>query len=516
MRYITCFLVFLCVLSTAYSQSKTDSDSYDGHMEKEQMKEDLQLFYDIREAANSGVHKYRSEAEVDSVYQWAFGEIEQSSTLGDFYKIILEITDFEGSLHNDTELPSEVRENISKEAWGYFPFSIKRIEDKWVCNNVDKGVPLGAEILRINDVSISAIILDLHKYYTTDGFNTTGKQIGLKVFFPLFFRYEYGRKDSFVIEYVPDPRSGLSQTKTLQSISHKEFLENLRSIHSMPIDKHLFLDADELLEAGLLYYTETINDSTALFVVNDFAIGGSATDRKHKDYVAFLDATFQKFKSENIKHLIVDVRHNGGGSDPNDLVTYSYLTNRTYQENVEAWISFRKIPYWKKLVKDDMFFLFRPFIKSSYQRALKKEFSTEQGGRYYQNENSNDHRKWKPAKHAFQGQIYLLISPRVASAGSLFASMLASDEFTISIGEETMGGYYGHNGHTPIAYELDNSKIRTTFSIVNLIQNVEIRPSQPFGYGVMPDHRVVQSQNDFIENRDTVLEYAKKLIAKKS
>ncbi|MBX2818249.1 MAG: hypothetical protein KTR29_01170 [Rhodothermaceae bacterium] len=514
MKYWATLVVMLLCTSQAIEASA--QTTFYSSLERGQMKEDLQLFYAIREAANSGVYKYRSQAEIDSVYQWAFDEIERSSTLGDLYKIILQITDFEGSLHNNTELPDKARKNISNEDSGYFPFAIKQIEDKWVCNNADKEVPLGAEILRINDVPISTIIRDLHKYYTTDGFNITGKQVGTKVFFPLFFRYEYAPQDSFSIEYVANPGSGSSEIKTLQSISHREFLRNLGKIHSMRFDKYLFLDAEEMAKSGELYYTEAINDSTAILVVNDFAIGDNAKDKKHKAYVDFLDATFRKFKEENIQHLIVDVRHNGGGSNPNDLVTYAYLSNRAFQENVEAWISFRKIPYWKEIVKDDLFFLFRPFAKGFFQRALKKDFPIEQNGKYYQNENSDDQQIWEPNENAFGGQIYLLVSPRIASAGSLFASMLASDESTITIGEESMGGYYGHNGHTSYTYELEHSKIRTTFSIVNLNQDVETRPNQPLGYGVMPDHRVVQSLDDFLENRDTVLEYAKKLIAQEN
>ena len=66
----------------------------------------------------------------------------------------------------------------------------------------------------------------------------------------------------------------------------------------------------------------------------------------------------------------------------------------------------------------------------------------------------------------------MLISPAIASAGSLFAAMVAGNENTFTIGEETMGGYYGHNGHTPLAYKLPKSKISTFFSVVNLEQDV--------------------------------------------
>ncbi len=72
----------------------------------------------------------------------------------------------------------------------------------------------------------------------------------------------------------------------------------------------------------------------------------------------------------------------------------------------------------------------------------------------------------------------LLTSPRIASAGSLFAAMLAGNENTTTIGEETMGGYYGHNEHTPLEYKLPKSKIIKKFSVVNLEQDVPPKENQ--------------------------------------
>lgn len=184
-----------------------------------------------------------------------------------------------------------------------------------------------------------------------------------------------------------------------------------------------------------------------------------------------MDSVFTAIKQNKIKNLIVDVRYNGGGTDPNDLVTYSYLTQRNFQENTQAWISFKKIPYLKYVYSKIPRFL-RPLGVGKYNREFQKEFPEEKNGKYYQNASSSDHKIWKPNKNAFNGNIYLLISPRVASAGSLFAAMVAGNKNTVVIGDETMGGYYGHNGHTPLGYILPNSKIETFFSVVNLEQDV--------------------------------------------
>ena len=78
-----------------------------------------------------------------------------------------------------------------------------------------------------------------------------------------------------------------------------------------------------------------------------------------------------------------------------------------------------------------------------------------------------------------------------------------------------MGGYFGHNGHTPIEYELPNTKIKTQFSIVNLEQDVPKKASQIFGRGIIPDHEVKQTLEDFLQNKDTQFEYTLKLIEQK-
>ncbi len=120
-----------------------------------------------------------------------------------------------------------------------------------------------------------------------------------------------------------------------------------------------------------------------------------------------------------------------------------------------------------------------------------------------------------PNKNAFNGHIYLLINPEVASAGSSFGSLVASNSNTTIIGIETMGGYYGHNGHTPISYILPKSKITTTFSVVNLEQYVIEKTNQIYGRGITPDYNLSQTYEDFITNKDTQLNYTLSLINSK-
>ena len=495
------FLLLLILPRLVLSQCIDDSFS------QEKMLKDLEAFKSIRIEANSGLYKYRTKLEIDSIYNWAEKEILNAATYLDFYNIIFQLTDFEGSAHNTTRLPKKYLKNLKSETTGYFPYPIKWIEGKWIINFDQGDIPLGSEIIDINSIPISEIISNLNKYYTTDGQNLTGKRVGLRTNFSRYYRYNYGPAEQFKVSYRMSD-SDTIESKILDDIGYKEYYNNILKMYSMPVDKFYYAD----LEENQKYKYEQINASTGVLTIYTFSMGNATTD-EHKAYLSFLENVFSKIKTEKVNNLIVDVRHNSGGTDPNDLVTYSYLTQRNFQENKEAWISFKKIPKLKYINNKIPRFL-RPIGAVFYNKSFTNGFYLEKENGLYQGPLSEDQKIRVSRKHAFAGNIYLLINPEVASAGSLFAAMVAGNENTTVIGEEAVGGYYGHNGHTPIGYILPKSKIETFFSIVNLEQDVPKKENQIYNRGVIPDIEVTQTFEDYLEHRDTQMEFTLELIEK--
>jgi len=471
------------------------------------MKQDFEIFKQISKKANSGLYKYRTKEQIDSIYNWGNLQIEKLLTYRDFYNLISTISNFEGSLHNDVSLPKKYAENLKNETYGYFPYPIKWIDDKWIINIDDKQIPLGSKILEINDTKIEEIIPELYKYYSTDGNNLTGKRIGLMTSFSKYYRLHYGLLKSFKISYINSSNKKL-ETKNLKSISNKAYFENFNKIHSMSLDVFRFA----ILKENQKYNYKQLDSLTGILTIHTFAMGNE-NSIEHKKYQQFLDSIFIEIKDKGIKNLIVDIRNNGGGEDPNDLITYSYLTNRKFQENKEAWISFKKIPLIKYYNIGIPKFI-RPLVVGKFNKQFQVEFPLELKGKFYQNENSDDHKIRIPNQNAFTGIVYLLLSPRIASAGSLFAAMLSGNENTITIGEETMGSYYGHNGHTPLEYKLPKSKIIIQFSVVNLEQDVPKKENQKYDRGIIPDHYITQTFSDFLNNTDTQMNFTLELIKK--
>ncbi len=497
--------IFTTLLLLILSQF-ISGQSIDDPFSKKKMRKDLEVFKNIRIKANSGLYKYRSKKEIDSMYNWAEKEIENLNTYRDFYNLICLLTDFEGSLHNDTYLPSKLFKSMKAEQSGYFPYPLKLIEGRLVLNFKTAEIPLGSEILSVNNHKTGEIIPKFYKYYTTDGINKTGKTIGINRNFSRYYRLHYGLEDTFTINFRK-PNTQKVEKITIKSVGYSTYYNNFKNRHSYNFDRlaHGEPKLDEI------YTYKNINATTGILTINSFSIGSNEDSEEHKQYAAFLDSVFVQINKSKIKNLIVDVRQNGGGTDPNDLISYSYLTQRNFTENKEAWISFKKIPYLRYYDSSIPKFL-RPFGVRKYNKLFQKEFPIEKDGKFYQSGASNDHKIRNPNKNAFKGKIYLLISPRVASAGSLFAAMVAGNSNTITIGEETMGGYYGHNGHAGFDYLLPKSKIGTSFFMINLEQDVPKKANQFYNRGIIPDYNIPQTFEDFMKNEDTQMNFTLDLI----
>ncbi|MCX8472389.1 MAG: hypothetical protein ORN85_01935, partial [Sediminibacterium sp.] len=179
-----------------------NGQSIDEQFMQKKMKQDFEIFKQISKEANSGLYKYRTKQQIDSIYNWGNLQIEKLITYSDFYNLICTISNFEGSVHNEVSLPKKYAENLKNETYGYFPYPIKWIDDMWLINIDGEKIPLGAEIIEINDTKIEKIIPELYKYYSTDGNNLTGKRIGLMYSFSKYYRLHFGLTKNFKINYV--------------------------------------------------------------------------------------------------------------------------------------------------------------------------------------------------------------------------------------------------------------------------------------------------------------------------
>ena len=462
------------------------------NINKKILLEDYDIFQSIFEVVNAGLYKYHSKKQIDSAFSANRKLINNKTSYREFYNIVWNVIDYTGSSHNSLTYPDSLDKALSKQKI-FFPIPLKYLNGKLYSISDNVQTPLGSEILSVNKINAEQFSKGVSKYMSTDGHNLTGKYAFLETdWLPFYVYLAYGEQTDFTIEYK---KNGIVKTTTLKAVDYKTTISNYKKRFVPRYEKE---NQDE-------YSFKYINDKTGLLNVNTFAIGGPKSEG-HKKYALFLDSVFIDLKDRNIENLIVDVRQNGGGNDPNDLLLYSYLTKRNFRENISAFTLFNSVPlkqYFVEEEKDEI---------QDLEKELKEEHSILKDSKYFQNDTFN--KIWQPNPNAFQGKIHLLISPFVASAGSLLASMVKSDKHSIVIGQESLGGYYGHTGHIPVTYKLPNTELLLTFSIVDLEQDVQKLTDQKYGDGVKPDYNIEPTIEDYLNNKDIVLEFAKQLIEK--
>jgi hypothetical protein len=513
-------LLFLLIFQQAWAQQKTNMqvayttrvDSlaiYDKLLSTTEMKQDLKLFRDIREKTNSGLYRYRTKKQIDSIYQWAYREIKKPLRTLDFYRIILQLTDFEGSCHNYTEPEAGLLSYLNRQK-GFFPYALKYIEGKMLFNNKHDQIPVGARVVSINGIPDTVLMQSFYKYMPADGYTITQKLSGsLNRSYGLRYLLEYGIKDSFAITFSP-PGSTLQQTVTVPSVYIEQRLKNLASRHSAPVDSV----TDYTVQPK--YSFRMINPTTGLLNLRIFNMATGKEDPAFAVYVRFIDSVFNELHKNGVQNLVMDIRGNPGGSDPTYEQPMMYLTDSTFKENSLAYIIFDvdNFPYEKYFWGMSTATKMNDTQKVAGKKMLKDYFPRLQNGRNIQNAKYNP--VYYPKKPAFNGQLYLLVDENVASAASHLASLVkAYARRATIVGVETLGGYYYHNGHTPLIYELPNSKIKTKFSVVYVVQDAPLKPDQPEGRGIIPDYEVWPTYDDFMHNRDTQMEFVLKLISEK-
>jgi len=250
-----------------------------------------------------------------------------------------------------------------------------------------------------------------------------------------------------------------------------------------------------------------INTKTAYLDIQTFSNENIKKDSKYKTLKNFLKYCFSEINEKNIENVIIDVSKNGGGTEGNEGLLYSYFGDN-YQKYSKVRAKTQKV-----------------ILNNGIDKPIKlKAFGVLE--RFFLNIKINDgslERKndiglglmayKKTPENKFKGDVYIIVSPITYSGGSEFSNMMYSKGLATFIGQETGGGYYGNTSGYSQNLTLPNSKITIEIPALQFVMSVE--PKLPFGSGVKPHFKVIPKINQYVNNENVCLEYALKLINEK-
>ena len=304
--------------------------------------------------------------------------------------------------------------------------------------------------------------------------------------------YYYGLVENYEVKFKE-----ITETITLKSLPISKININLKKNSN----QSQFEKTNEPLQFKI------INAKTAYLDIQTFSNDIIKKESKYKTLKKFLENCFSEIKEKGIENLIIDVSKNGGGTEGNEGLLYSY-----FGENYQKYLKVRAKTQIAVLdngidepIKLKTFGILERIFsnKKMPDGSLERKTSFGLGLMAYK----------KNQKNKFKGKIYVIISPVTYSGGSEFSNMMYSQGLATFIGQETGGGYLGNTSGYSRNLTLPNSKITIEIPALQFVMNVE--PKLPFGSGVKPHYQVIPKVNQYTNNENVCLEYALKLINEK-
>ncbi len=462
---------------------------------KEQFREDYSILKNILTKGYPSLYEYTSPSEWDSLFTvFEKDKLHTINSINDFYKSITALTNYTRDGHLIVMHPPLT--SIPK----LFPLLLKVIDEKLYTDTDDFGIPIGAEIISIDNISAATIRNKLLKYAPSDGYNTSKKDRQIEREFGILHFYEFGPKDSYQVAYKTFSNEVFKKTiksQSFESIGGRFGKRNSYfSIYHGAKDKHEFVKRTIGKKEPFVYFIDTLR--TAVLTMNSFQLD---VDKFQSE----LQLIFKNINRKKIQNLLIDIRQNEGGYPLNSIKAFSYIAHRPFKQKKSSSVITASLPeenHGQNLVNG---YTYKTYFEEYFQNATKVE------NEWIIKTDENES-QMIPNKKGFKGKTYVLVGGKTFSAGSSFALFCKNQGITL-IGEETGGGYYTQTGGYPILYTLPHSKIKILLSFVRISRFAKDETVKK-GSGILPDVEIRLTPKDLIEGKDSQLDYILKIIEK--
>ena len=465
-------------------QQKTYEQNTPKLIREHQLREDFLKLRSLIEKAHTGLYQYISRKQWEHLMDSTYQALNQSMSWKEFYKVISATLAAIRNGHTIAQEPSWwfAQKNA------FFPFRVKYLHQKlYVDQSLDEQVklPKGTEILSINGQSVEEIRKKAWDLIPTDGYIETYKYEMLALFYAKYIHLVLNSVDEFVIQY----KKSNQQIGTVKhpgiNISYQQWLENM-----MQND----MDAHEPTSLEIASETKT----------------AWLTIHQSYNFEEDLEKYFASIQSQKIENLVIDLRgYLGLMEDCHSSALYAYLVDHPFIFLEELKVQSNDY----SLFDED--FTYKPYtntlqeIKEGYFDKLKPKDD------YFVWEGEPCHGIQQPARHAFRGQVYLLVDGLNFSASTDFTTKASLLENVTVIGEETGGAFQTFvSGFMP-RLTLPNSKIIVFIPVWQSFIKINEPIQHPKGRGVLPDYQIGLTVEDFIKGQDTVKEFVWNLVKAK-
>ncbi|HEY0677098.1 MAG TPA: S41 family peptidase [Chitinophagaceae bacterium] len=431
-----------------------------------QLQADYTVFRNILEESHPSLYWYTSRDSMNYYFDLGYSRLTDSMTEPAFRTLLSYVISKINCGHTTTRYSkrySKFLDTIRRVK--SFPLTFKLWKDTMVVtsnlNRRDSLLRRGTIIHSINGIPHQEVTDTLFKYIATDGFNDVSKyqQLSNRGNYGGWYRNVFGLPDRFSIGYLdstgiqkytsvplydPATDTGRPVFPRMRKLSKKEQRRlELLSVRNVQVDTTL---------------------QSAFMTVNSFSRGNLLK--------SFIKKSFRSLQENNIRHLVIDVRGNGGGDASLSTLLTRYLIQKKFKLTDSLYAVSRSSRYGKHIQNQWIYWTIMQFLTKKRNDGLYHFGYFE---RHY----------FKPRrKHHFNGNIYILTGGNSFSATTLFAGALKGQHNVKIIGEETGGAAYGNSAWMIPDVTLPHTRVRFRLPKFRLVVSKDLVKD---GRGVQPD-----------------------------
>lgn len=460
-----------------------------------ELQADFTMFRNILEESHPSLYWYTSKDSMDYYFDQAYARLNDSMTEPEFRTLLAYVIAKVNCGHTSMRYSKKFTKYLDTVRGARsFPLAFKLWKDTMVVtsnlNRRDSILTRGTIVRTINGMPQQRITDTLFHYIATDGYNDVSKyqQLSNRGNFGGWYRNVFGLTEKFSIGYI----DSLGNNKETSISLYNPLADTGR--RALPGIRRLSKKEKRRLE--LLAVRNVQVDTTlqsAFMTLNSFSRGNLLKP--------FFKKTFKALKKNNIRHLVIDVRGNGGGDAALSTLLTRYIIEHRFKIADSLYAVRRSSSYGKHIQNQWIYWTIMQFLTKKRKDGYYHFGYFE---RHYFKPKKKDH---------FNGNVYVLTGGNSFSATTLFAGAIKGQHNVKIIGEETGGAAYGNSAWMIPDVTLPITKLRFRLPKFRLVIDKD-RPKN--GRGVQPDIISLPSVEAIKKGIDYKVETARQIIVDSS
>jgi len=452
----------------------------------EALREDFALLRGALEEAHAGLYRYSTKADIDRMFAAAEGRLSEPMTELAFLRVVAPVVAGINDGHTGTGPSTALSAHLDTLPI-LLPFTLRFVDERaYLFQDLSDapGIPLGGELTNLNGMAMSDVVAQMLPFISSDGRIRTAKfRRGLErpTTFGRLYTIVFGVTTEFTLSYRQTP-SDAPTTVTVPGVTSAQLQARLGERYPQ-----------EAAAQGRPPIELTWVDDVPVLSVRTF--NGGTYGQAGIDYPRFLQETFAELEARGSSSLVIDVRGNGGGTDPYGMLLAAHLLDRPFE-------------YYRALEINAPRFSFLDYTNQPEWAMADSSVRRNERGVYDVLGHPNLGIK-QPVEPVFGGAVIILIDGGSFSATGEFTSVVHHLGRATFVGEEGAAGYYGNTSGAGVLLTLPQTGLRIRIPFMRY--SCAVSGYEPADRGLVPEHEVIPTIEDLLAERDPALDVALEL-----